>query len=292
MDPQGKRTGLAGFGSLNKDDEDDEDKRKRNEYYSGGKASGVAVIGGPNADEKEDGGQVVERLTKQAKESGAAVESYKEPEKAKFTGTGVSLTGEQVQGNKAPPKPVTRILTMYEDGFTVDDGPFRAFDDPANKAFLDDIGKGMIPRELEQEAQGGELQVDLVDKRGQKFEAPRASKPKVQAFTGAGQSLTGSSNSNNSNAPAVTVAGQMTPVDETKPTTRLQIRTGSGARVVGVFNPDTHTLMDVLRYAAAKGHAGVSLTCTMPRHTYKTAAELGQTIAAAKLQGAALMLDE
>jgi hypothetical protein len=41
----------------------------------------VAVIG---RDEK--GEEVVERLTKQAKESGAVVDSYGEQEKAKFVG--------------------------------------------------------------------------------------------------------------------------------------------------------------------------------------------------------------
>ncbi len=38
-----------------------------------------------------------------------------------------------------------RTITMYIGGFTVDDGPFRRLDDPANKDFLKDLANGCVP---------------------------------------------------------------------------------------------------------------------------------------------------
>lgn len=37
-----------------------------------------------------------------------------------------------------------RTITMYIGGFTVDDGPFRRLDDPANKEFLKDLANGCV----------------------------------------------------------------------------------------------------------------------------------------------------
>ncbi|CAM9323515.1 unnamed protein product [Heterosigma akashiwo] len=33
-------------------------------------------------------------------------------------------------------------ITMYQDGFTIDDGPFRSLDDPENQPFLRDMARG------------------------------------------------------------------------------------------------------------------------------------------------------
>lgn len=39
-------------------------------------------------------------------------------------------------------------ITMYKGGFVVDDGPYRALDDPANADFLRAIAIGRVPAEL------------------------------------------------------------------------------------------------------------------------------------------------
>ena len=173
----------------------------------------------------------------------------------------------------------------------MDAGPFRAFSDGANKQFLDEIGRGVVPTELEREAQGGELHVDLVDKRTTKYEPPRAEKPRVAAFTGSGHALGG--------PPAATAAaaavaaggpgGEMRAVDATRPTVSVQIRTREGGRVVGTFNADTHTVGDVLRVARAHGMAGTSLACNAPRRVFGPA-DYDLTLDKAQLGGAAVML--
>jgi UBX domain-containing protein 1 len=286
--PEGKRTGLATLGGGGSSSAST-DKKKNNEYYAGGHASGVAVIGRGDPKDDETGDQVVERLTKQAKESGAVVDEHKKAEQPKFQGQGASLSGQRVEGAKAAPKEVVRVLTMYADGFTVDSGPFRLFSDPANKVFLDEIGRGLIPSELEQEAQGGQLHVDLVDKRTQKFEPPKQEKPKVQAFVGHGNALGGPAAAAAAAAPvAVVVGGEMTPVDSSKPTTNIQFRTKSGARVTGTFNL-THTVGDLFRFLRSKGESGSSLVCNIPRRVLGEK-EMHLTVGEAQLGGAALIL--
>jgi len=37
------------------------------------------------------------------------------------------------------------VVTLYANGFTVDDGPFRSLVDPANKPFVDAMNQGFVP---------------------------------------------------------------------------------------------------------------------------------------------------
>lgn len=272
---------MSGFSSFGPAPEKD---KKSNEYYTGGHSSGVAVQG-----RDETGAHVTERLTQQVRENNVVGERPADVKQPSFLGQGQSLDGRKAEGEKKREQPVVRVLTMYEDGFTVDKGPFRSFTDPANKEFLDEVGKGIIPRELEQEAHGSELHVDLVDKRTEKFKAQPQEKPKVEAFAGHAQSLGGGGSNANSNVASSKVQGQMAPVDTGKETTQIQVRMKDGSRVVGTFNPDTHTVADILRFLASKGHAGGSLMCTMPRKTFQEA-DFNLTIAQAQLKGASLML--
>ncbi len=46
---------------------------------------------------------------------------------------------ESADGNS---QSFSHIITMYRSGFTVDDGPYRRLDDPANAPFLDNLGNG------------------------------------------------------------------------------------------------------------------------------------------------------
>ena len=109
-------------------------------------------------------------IMEKASQSGAKVDTHDKQNLPKFSGMGFKLGDSQtINDNPIPQKDIVRIITMYKNGFTVDDGPLRSMTDPANKEFLSDISNGNVPRELEREARGkGELKVDLVDKRGKK----------------------------------------------------------------------------------------------------------------------------
>ena len=88
-----------------------------------------------------------------------------------------------------PPAPESgpgRVVTVYRNGFTVDNGPFRALDDPENAEFLQDMAQGVVPRELEAGAKGP-VNVSLVDKRGEDYEKPP--EPSYVAYSGAGQTV-------------------------------------------------------------------------------------------------------
>ena len=73
-----------------------------------------------------------------------------------------------------------RRITMYRDGFVVDDGPFRRLNDPANAEFLRALAQGTTPREME-----GERLVGLIDRRTDDYVQI------IQPFAGTGTTLGG-----------------------------------------------------------------------------------------------------
>lgn len=59
-----------------------------------------------------------------------------------FTGTGRTLSGEAAPTVPAPtvsqpPQTSLHHIVFWNNGFTVDDGPLRMFDDPENASFLE-----------------------------------------------------------------------------------------------------------------------------------------------------------
>lgn len=130
-------------------------------------------------------------------------------------------------------------ITFYKNGFVIDDRPLRTYDDPSSQEFLRDISKGLIPRELEEEAQGRHMNIDLIDMKNEEYKE----KPKpVNYFEGKGYSLDNASESSSN----YIVSGQNVEyvLDESKPKTSIQIRLHDGKKVVGKFNLD-HTVRHI-----------------------------------------------
>lgn len=65
-----------------------------------------------------------------------------------FTGTARRLTGETVSAAPQPPESVTHTITFWTNGFTIDDGPLRRFDDPENAPFLEVISVTSLSFEM------------------------------------------------------------------------------------------------------------------------------------------------
>lgn len=118
---------IVGLSSLRRGDggdrggSDDEDAQPRNQYYAGGASdrgggSGLSVIG-PN--DGGDGPDAMANIIGRAQRDGV------EP--------GAAAGG-------AP----RHVITFYREGFTVDDGPYRARADPANRPFLDALERGCV----------------------------------------------------------------------------------------------------------------------------------------------------
>ena len=65
-----------------------------------------------------------------------------------------------------------REVTIYRNGFTVGDGPFRPLSDPLNKKFMDEMAAGRCPAEL-QASSDEPVHVAVHDKRGEDYKVWR-----------------------------------------------------------------------------------------------------------------------
>lgn len=61
------------------------------------------------------------------------------------------------------------ILLVY----SIDDGDLRGYDDPQNREFLVSVMAGRIPKELINEAKGGEVHVNMEDHKEEEFKKPK-----------------------------------------------------------------------------------------------------------------------
>lgn len=152
-----------------------------------------------------------------------------------------------------------RVLHLWDDGFSIDDGPLFRYDDPANRRTLEMINRGSAPLEMMNVEPGQAVDVKLEAHRGEKYVAP---KKKYTAFGGGGQRLgspvPGGSGFSTppqaapSSASAQSASTASTPqpsvdVNDSAPTLTLQIRLADGTRLPSRFNT-THTIGDVYTF--------------------------------------------
>lgn len=158
-----------------KDDSDDDKDRDSNNRYVGGigaqgGGSGLAVE--PNFSDGPGGpSSSSDSIFNLAERSGPDDTS------------GAAAGANSSNSNDAP---VRRTITMYRDGFVVDDGPYRRLDDTANAQFLQSLARGQTPSELRGD-DSGNITVGLVDKRKEEYVET------FRSFSGAGQSLAAAS---------------------------------------------------------------------------------------------------
>ncbi|KAG8333169.1 NSFL1 cofactor p47 [Homalodisca vitripennis] len=235
------------------------DEEEGQAFYAGGSEHSGQQVLGPGKKKKD----IVAEMFKSVQEHGAEVVDPKSASSSKrpstFTGTGYRL-GQSSNDTEVVSLPQARreshtevTLKLWKEGFSMDDGPLREYADPANGEFLDYVRRGEVPRELLQNATGGEVHLNMEDHRHEEF-LPQ--KTKVKAFGGKGHLL---------GSPSPTTVGTTKPLDEKDklanekeaqatvsvdsgaPTTSVQIRLADGSRLVATFN-HTHTVGDVRRY--------------------------------------------
>ncbi|KAI9331578.1 SEP-domain-containing protein [Obelidium mucronatum] len=297
---------IRGLNDLNNNnhgggDSSDEDESGQQEYFAGGEKSGVAVQGprttaNPNAagGSANPADLIRDILGKAAKGTGdAKQQDSKKP--VAFTGSGYRLGAENEPApppvaTAAVPQPpaeqepelelVTRHLTFWADGFTVENGPLMRYSDPGNQEILQAINSGRAPVQLLNVLPG--QQVDVRVARVQEAWSEAAAKKLAAsiaaagdggskkaagtpAFTGAGHRLGGESSagasssstsggmpggfpssalSSSSSSAPVTAAPPSFTLDASLPVTSLQIRLADGTRMVAKMN-HTHTVGDV-----------------------------------------------
>ena len=198
---------LDDYRDKNRDEKAEKDKRKTTDSYTGGKSSGIAV-------ENPEDDDWLKKMKKH-------------DDKEKYGKTKNKLK-----------------LTVYKNGFIIDDGEFRPKDEPANKKFMEEVEKGYIPNELVKKGIT-DLGIEMDDQRDKNYEPPKEEK-KFKAFTGAGKSLS------SVNTQGLHVDKNATSnADKSKPTCKVNIRLFNGEVVSEDFNL-TQTLQDVINFVKKK----------------------------------------
>merc|ERR1719507_1719544 len=301
------------FGKEKPDDGDgdssDSDEEEGQAFYAGGSVNSGQEILGPKKGKESD---FVKGIFKKAREHGVeAVDQNSAPGPAgassrpTFSGSGFKLgstEGEPIQvvpgaSSKKDEKPREFALKMWQDGFSIDDGPLRDYNDQENREFLTDVMKGRIPRELIREARGGEVMVNMEDHKDKPFEKPKVT---AKPFQGSGNVLgsiapavvaNDSSSSAQASGPALSEADaqKQVKVDTSKTMTTLQVRLMSVGRLIVKLN-DSNTISELrlyIRLLKPDTPPNFSLHTTFPNkeHTDDSA-----TLKDAGLLGAAILM--
>ncbi|KAH7576700.1 hypothetical protein JRO89_XS01G0133200 [Xanthoceras sorbifolium] len=243
-------------------DSDDDDEPQR--YYTGGEKSGMLV-------QDPTRGNDVDAIFDQARHSAVEgpLDQLRPSSSSKsFTGTARLLTGETVSSAPAAPSPpevVSHNITFWRNGFTVDNGPLRRLDDPANASFLESIRRSECPKELEPADRRTRVHCEL-SRREEDYSEPAPSKRR-SAFQGVSRTLS----SDTAAAAAAEPSVAATPfnsapspssglvVDSSLPTTSIQLRLADGTRMVSRFNHhhtirDIHAFIDASRPGSARNY--------------------------------------
>ncbi|KAH6987979.1 hypothetical protein BKA56DRAFT_669565 [Ilyonectria sp. MPI-CAGE-AT-0026] len=275
---QQKKKGIATLGSLgggshhHDDDDDDDDDFDgdddddgRGNLFAGGEKSGLAVQD-PN-NKPQDGGpkKIISDILAKARANATRQDTDPEAgpsEPSRFRGSGMTLGGDGVESRSIPDplgaaRPSNaptqeRVLHIWQDGFSIDDGELRRFDDPANQVDLQMIRSGRAPLHLMN------VQHDQpVDVKLHQHDTPYTPQPRqYRPFGGSGRRLgspvPGDGNETSSLDAAVSTStlaatsssGTAPTVDSSQPTIMIRIQMPDGTRLPARFNTN-HTIDDV-----------------------------------------------
>ncbi|EKE37563.1 hypothetical protein ENUP19_0248G0093 [Entamoeba nuttalli] len=189
---------IHGFSDLKK-----EDKPKGQGFFNGGEKGGVEFYANDDANE-----------------------AYRTAEKTASTNNGNS-------SHDPRKKDLILNVVMYKNGFIVNDGPLRNYEDPNNKQFIDDVTNGFIPQEYIQQAQHNNIAINLTNSTQTIFSGHTSTATTHSiSFTGTGNSI------GKSNATNFKVTGSIPTLDISKPTTNIKVRFIDGKQKVFKVNQD------------------------------------------------------
>ncbi|QCD77177.1 hypothetical protein DEO72_LG1g799 [Vigna unguiculata] len=231
----------------------DSDSDGPQEYYTGGEKSGMLV-------QDPSKGNDVDAIFNQARQLGAVerpLDQLQEPPRStSFAGTGRLLSGETAQSTtNQQPESVVHNIVFWSNGFTVNDGPLRRLDDPENASFLESIKKSECPKELEPADRRSSVNVNLIRRNENYPEPERQHVP----FQGEGRT-NGSSSTSVPTASSTPPTTAPTPsaglvVDQSLPSTSIQIRLADGTRLISHFNHH-HVISDIRAFIDASRPGG------------------------------------
>ncbi|GMM28441.1 protein phosphatase regulator [Martiniozyma asiatica (nom. inval.)] len=270
------KPGFGSFSDLMKGGDNDDDNDEMN-FFTGGEKSALAV-------EDPNKGNLIDQLMRKAREE-AGKEDWrdKRPQKKhdQFTGVGHTLgsveqevqsekIGSAVNSSDETPEKVTRKITFWKEGFSVDDGDLYRYDDPLNQEYIKQLNQGRAPLSLLNVKMFQDVDVQVEEKRGESFTPVK--KKRVFGFSGQGQRL-GSPVPGEPTKSAETIstkhsANEEAPAsvrEETEGDTTIQIRLATGERFVRKFNSDdpVQVLYDYV-YTVADNSRDWSLALSFP----------------------------
>lgn len=191
----------------------------------------------------------------------------------------------EAAGANSGPVPVDHtIVTVYRNGFIVDEGPFRPLTDAANKQFMDALSLGQQPSELQRDCASTPfpepVHVVVNNKRSEDFKEP----PGNTNFPGSGDCLSPRLGRRR-RAVAVHIAQTSIVIEASKPRGTIQICFHDGQRKAQEFNDD-HTVGDLRSWCqqCAGGNAMQVMGGFPPRpivddnRTLKAAGLLGSAV--------------
>lgn len=276
--PKKKSTSnVATLFTMNKSSSDEDEEEGQAFYAGGSERSGQQVLGPPRR--KTPSNDIVSEVFRSAQESGAEIIEHRHAPSSSGGGSSSLYTGMGYRLGMTPedhealpqtsrPRPQTIepvVLKLWRQGFSINNGELRLYEDPVNKEFLNSIMKGEIPNELRQMVGSGTVDFELEDHRHEEFKKVPG---KIQAFAGKGHTLgspapnvlEGTSGVEGASVGAGTLAKTESNTQETEkrandelavdpeqPTTMIQVRLADGSRVSGRFN-HSHTVNDIRRF--------------------------------------------
>ncbi|KAJ1569972.1 hypothetical protein HK096_007931 [Nowakowskiella sp. JEL0078] len=253
------------------DDEEDEGQ----EFFAGGEKSGIAMKGGPKQKTPPD---VIKDILTKAGRGGPPPEEKKEKKSSYFSGSGNRLGSENSTESSSSVSPAVnpiprqqditevaeRQLIFWKNGFSIDDGPLRSYDDPEGKEFLEAINNGRAPLSMLNVQVGQQVEVRVAHRMEENYQPPP--KQPAKPYSGTGNRLgavNNSATSSNTQIPGSFPGGlSQQPVitqeaisynfsvNFNEPHTQIQIRLADGTRMVTKIN-HTHTVGDIRRFVIA-----------------------------------------
>ncbi|XP_037827818.1 NSFL1 cofactor p47 [Lucilia sericata] len=304
----GAKPRFATLGDMSKRNSSNDDEEGQAFYAGGSDRSGQQVLGPPK---RKNFREQLTDMFRMAQENSAGVDSAPAPSTSSGAswGQGIRLgmtdsdhsvvTPSSKEGDKT--KPVV-VLKLWSQGFSIDDGELRLYDDPQNKEFLETVMRGEIPNELLE--MGWLVNVDVEDHRHEDYKKKPTT---VKTFKGSGHALgspTPNITENTTDLPSAASASADAPtdtkscdeaakeklkVDTSAPTTTLQIRLADGTRLASQFNL-SHTVGDIQEYiqTARPQYANRNFILVSSFPT-RELTDVSATIESAGLKNAALM---
>ncbi|TFK68923.1 SEP-domain-containing protein [Pluteus cervinus] len=272
---QGATGARGGFTPGDDDDEGDDSDHQADQgetWFAGGERSGISVEN-PDRPRGVPGGNLVQDLLRRAAQPGPASPTAPSSRSHVFSGGGHTLGSDDVPSeyipdpNAPPPnseadEPAIRHITFWRNGFSVEDGELMRYDDPNHARILAEINSGRAPPAILDVNPGQPVELRVNKKTEEDYVAPTG----MKAFAGSGHRLgapvseaTGHQAMPGTFPPASGDAGPSQEregistkfeVDQTRPTTSVQIRLADGTRMVARMNL-THTVQDLRNFINA-----------------------------------------